>query len=187
MLKQYGKLDWIPALAADTKNAMMENEVFEKLAANPQLGQMPPQNAQAMAMLLQTNPGQVAQELAQFGIQLPRVRATVDDHAVHSREHGEWLKSEHAQMLPMVVQLLAEAHKAQHDQLALAAAQQSMAMGGAPVADRRIPVESWWGWADERRLVTATNGRRHERNAAFGGQWWWISLDATTNSGVGRI
>jgi hypothetical protein len=93
---------------------------------------MPPQNAQAMAMALQENPGQVAQELAGFGIQIPRVRPNVDDHAVHSREHGEWLKSEHSQLLPMTVQLLAEAHKAQHDQYALLAAQQAMSMGGSP-------------------------------------------------------
>lgn len=132
MLKQYGKLDWIPALAADTKNAMMENEVFERLALNPALQQMPPENTQAMAQILMTNPGQVAQELAQFGIQLPRVRPNVDDHAVHSREHGEWLKSEHSQKLPMSIQLLAEAHKQQHDQLAALAAQAAMSMGGAP-------------------------------------------------------
>jgi len=35
-------------------------------------------------------------------------------------------------MLPMVVQLLAEAHKAQHDQLALAAMQAAAGMGSSP-------------------------------------------------------
>jgi hypothetical protein len=132
MLKQYGKLDWIPALAADTKNAMMENEIFDKLGQNTQLAQMPPQNVAAMAQLLQAQPGIVTQELAQFGIQIPRVRPAVDDHAVHSREHGEWLKSEHSQMLPLVVQLLAEEHKKEHDQLQLAAAQAAAGMGAPP-------------------------------------------------------
>ena len=51
----------------------------------PMLVQMPPQNVAAMAQLLQAQPGQVAQELAQFNIQLPRVRPAVDDHFVDGR------------------------------------------------------------------------------------------------------
>ena len=130
--QKFGVMDMLPGLKADTKNAMIEQEQWEQLAAqHPELAQMAPEQVLMLQQLTVTDPGEVYRQASAQGIQAPRVRPAVDDHAVHSREHGIWLKSESSQKLPKAIQLLAEAHKAEHDKLAILQVQ-AMVQGRQP-------------------------------------------------------
>lgn len=128
ILKIYGRSNLRPGMAADTKNAIMEDEAFAALAQNPAL--QDPRVIQTVMQALQMmgtpdpRTGQpppfdnLVAVAAQVGLQIPRVRPAIDDHGVHSREHGNWAKSESSQSYPPLVQRLQEAHKAEHDRLA---------------------------------------------------------------------
>ena len=116
-LEAWGKTSLTPGMTVETENAIRENEVFEQLAQNPAIGQITPQDIEVLKIL---PPEQVHAELATAGLVLPRVRPGVDAHDIHSREHKNWLRTETARSLPLIVQLLAEMHTAQHDQLGAA-------------------------------------------------------------------
>ena len=172
ILQESGKLEFIPEMAADTKNAMIENEAFDALAQDPTFASMDQQEMQSLMLMLQENPAEVVNRLAAFGLKVPRVRPAVDDHAIHSREHGKDLKSEHSMALPIAVQLLKEAHKAEHDRL-LAVQMQAIqglapgkAGGGQPVPgadERQNPLTS--GSSPQRM---AGDAQEMSRDAAAG-------------------
>lgn len=127
ILAERGKTGLIPGMAADTKNALMEDEQFAALAQHPGLQQVPPDEI----TVLQTLPyDMIVQAMAGVGIPLPRLRPAVDDHGIHAREHRKWLKSESAQALPLIVQLFAEKMTEAHDLLASQQAQAIMQMQG---------------------------------------------------------
>ena len=124
ILQLYGKTDLLPGLAADTKWAMQENEMFEKaaiaLVSNPQLVMMSTQAS---------DPGVLAQMLGQSGIQLPEVKPGIDDNPTHSRIHRDFGRTERFRSLPKPIQDLFQIHLQQHDMLNM---QQMQAMGKAP-------------------------------------------------------
>lgn len=112
-LEIYGRTNLTPGMAADTKNAVMENEAFEKLADDPTLAQATPDDVSAAQEM--DYPSLLAVLEQKFRVKIPRVRAAIDDHGVHSREHGICAKGESFQQLPMIVQVIAESHKRYHD------------------------------------------------------------------------
>jgi len=120
VLQVYGRENMTPAMAADTKNAIMENEAFDALAQNQTLLQASPQNIET---LKQADYPTIVSLLAQEGIKLPPVRAAIDDHTIHLREIRNYAKSEHFMSLPEVVQVIAEKHGEYHQQLLMAQAQ----------------------------------------------------------------
>ena len=124
-LEVYGRTNLTPAMAADTKNAIRENEQFEALAQSEILQTLAPDKLTALLTLVQTNPEAAQQVLAGQGLSLPRVRLSIDDHAIHAREHRKWAKSETGQRMPFVIQRLHELHTQAHDQLAAAQLQAS--------------------------------------------------------------
>jgi hypothetical protein len=129
ILQVYQRTDLVPAMKLDSKNAIMEDEQFAQLAANPQAVQLvalafqqtdqqaqqigqPVPYAQTLALL--------AQSLQQAGLQtlkLPRVRQAVDNHMVHAREHANTAKGEDQQAWPPPIQRLQEGHLAEHQQI----------------------------------------------------------------------
>jgi hypothetical protein len=128
-LEVYGRTNLTPAMAADTKNAIMENEAFQALAQHPTLAQTTPEN---IAVLQQLDYPTIAALLEQDGIKLPKVRGAIDDHSIHSRELRAFAKSESFHALPEIVQLLVEKHGEWHQSLMMAQAQ--ALQGGAPMA-----------------------------------------------------
>jgi hypothetical protein len=133
ILEIYGRTKFVETFALDAKNAVMEDEAFAALAQDPRMQQAAPDELAELQMLDYES---IVQVFAGLGVQLPRVRPSVDDHGIHSREHGRFLKGQYSQTLPPLVQMLAERHKAMHDQLS---AEQMMAMqqaqgggGGTP-------------------------------------------------------
>lgn len=130
-LETYGRTNLTPSMAADTKNAIMENEAFRALAEDQTLAQATADDVAAAQEM--DYPTLLAVLEQKFGVKIPRVRAAIDDHAIHSREHGIAAKGESFQSLPLIVQVLHESHKAYHDQLRI---QQMMAVqqaqGGQP-------------------------------------------------------
>lgn len=114
ILKRYGKSYMKPSMARDTKNAIMENEAFEVLAADPRIAQA---TADDVAAAREMDYPMLMAALESKGVKVPRVRGAVDDHSVHSREHGQCLKSEKVRRWPELVQVIFEAHKAFHDTL----------------------------------------------------------------------
>ena len=127
-LEVYGRTNLTPAMAADTRNAIRENEAFAKLAQNPQVVQALGPNTQMFRVLPYH---QLMEELTLQGIKLPRVRPAVDDHSIHIREMRTWLKLESTQQLPEIIQILAERHLEYHQELAMLQAQ--TLQGGMPV------------------------------------------------------
>jgi len=134
-LELYGHKNWAPSFSEDTKNAIMENEAFAQLAANPQAVQMIGQVLQQANQALQQARAQAAQMgqagmvpdqvpypvimqmLGEAGIQAPRVKPAVDGHVPHIIEHGQEAKSEEAQSWPGPVQQLLEMHLAEHQRI----------------------------------------------------------------------
>jgi hypothetical protein len=129
ILQVYGRTRFVETFALDAKNAVMEDEAFAALAQDPRMQQAAPEELAELQMLDYES---IVQVFAGLGVQLPRVRPSVDDHGIHSREHGKFLKGQYSQSLPPMIQMLAERHKAAHDQLSM---EQMMAMqqaqGGA--------------------------------------------------------
>jgi len=129
ILELYGKTHWLETMAADTKNAVMENEAFDALAQHPALAQLDP-GLLRQAMAMQVPFDTIADLLQQYGVKVPRVHPGYDDHQLHSREHGSDLKAEHTRALPEQVQLLKELHKIEHDRLAMMQMQAQIGLAG---------------------------------------------------------
>ncbi|HYE59345.1 MAG TPA: hypothetical protein VD948_12610 [Rhodothermales bacterium] len=122
VLEEYGMLGkFSPNMEKAAKRAIMENEAFEALAADPALAMIGPEvvlefkNAVAMA----ANPLIAQQGAVKFlgglGLVIPEVHAALDDHAVHAREIRNLARSERFLSLPPLVQALIELHAAVHD------------------------------------------------------------------------
>ena len=124
-LEVYGRTNLTPTMAADTKNAIMENEAFAKLAADPRMREATPEDLQAAEQMDYMMLAQFFQ--TQYKLQIPKVRPAIDDHSIHSREMRAKAKSESFQTWPPIVQLLGEKHAAYHQELLIA---QSQAMAG---------------------------------------------------------
>jgi len=134
ILKRYGKSYMKPSMARDTKNAIMENEAFEQLAQSEIMSAV---SAEDVMLAKQTDYATLEGFFRErYGVVLPRVRGAVDDHSVHSREHGQCLKSEKVMKWPEMVQILFEKHKEFHDQLRIQQVQsiQSLQKGVNPQA-----------------------------------------------------
>lgn len=121
-LEIYGRTNLTPAMAADTKNAFMNNEAFAALAQDPKIAQVTPDQLQiartmdypTLVALLETD-----------GVKLPKVRGAIDDHGIHLRELRTFAKSESFTELPEIVQVIVE-KAAEYRQLLIQ--QQAMAM-----------------------------------------------------------
>lgn len=124
-LEIYGRTNMLESMALDVKNQVMENEAFEQLAQNPLIAQATPDDANACKGL--DYPTLVA-IFAGKGIELPEVRAAIDDHGIHARESKRFAKGESFRRLPKLVQVLSEKHAEYHDQLRI---QQAAAIQGA--------------------------------------------------------
>ena len=120
-LEVYGRTNLTPTMAADTKNAIMENEAFEKLATDPRMREATPEDLQAAEQMDYMMLSQFFQE--KYQLQIPKVRPAIDDHSIHSREMRAKAKSESFQAWPPIVQLLGEKHAQYHQDLLVAQAQ----------------------------------------------------------------
>ena len=113
-LEVYGRTNLTPSMAADTKNAIRENEAFEALAQDPTLAQAIPEDVEALRVMPYPL---IVSQMTLRGVKLPRVRPAVDDHVIHAREIRAWLKSESSQKLPEIIQVMGEQHAAYHQEL----------------------------------------------------------------------
>jgi hypothetical protein len=128
VLETYGRTNMTPTMAMDTKNAIMENEAFEKLAQDPRMLQATPEDIQAAQTM--DYPSLLKFFSQRFpDMKIPKVRPAIDDHSIHSREMRAKAKSESFQAWPPIVQALGEKHAEYHQQL-LTAQAQAVAMGG---------------------------------------------------------
>ena len=123
-LKAFGLLHLVmPGMEAATKRAFMENEAFEALAAHPQIATLDAMRAVELRALVQqmtmtAGPVAALQYLENEvfgGLPIPKVKPSIDTHAVHGREQRNFAQSERFDALPEAVQLLVEAHIAVHD------------------------------------------------------------------------
>lgn len=128
-LEVYGRTNLTPSMAADTRNAIQENEAFEGLAQHPELMKAVPSDLEALRVM--TYP-EIVTQMEVRGIKLPRIRPAVDDHVIHAREIRAWLKSESSQKLPEIVQILGEKHAEYHQELLQMQAQ--VLQGGPPMS-----------------------------------------------------
>jgi hypothetical protein len=117
ILELYGKTNWLPSMSLDTKNAIMENDAFTEIAAMPVWQHASPEDVQAIEMLpdypsavaaMQEWQARVPQATGQGPIPWPKVYAAIDGHAVHSREHGNFAKSESARAFPPIILAMIE-------------------------------------------------------------------------------
>ncbi len=125
VLEQFGMLSvFMPSMEADAKRAIMENEAFEQMGAQPLVAAMPPEMLGQMQGQLQAMtqaagaPTALAfteQAFGSAGIPVPKVKPAIDDHAIHGREHRLFAKSERFDKLPPAAQQFVEAHIAAHD------------------------------------------------------------------------
>ena len=126
---RFNLMDMMPGMQVETKNALRENESFLRLAQSPVAGLGPETLALAGAM-----PGGLEAELSavtpSMGIQIPRVKPSIDDHAIHGQVHRDFARSETGQQLPPAVMALLENHLLQHDQLEMQRMQMMMAARG---------------------------------------------------------
>jgi hypothetical protein len=140
ILDLYGKSTWLPSLTLDTKNAIIEDEAFATIAALPIWQRATPQDVAAIEQAT-TYPEAVAlmeQWQQTVGLQLPvpwpKVYPGLDGHAAHSREHGNFGKSESFRQFAPIIQAMVEKHKAYHDQLLIQ--QQAALQSGQGVQPR---------------------------------------------------
>lgn len=140
----YNKSDWLGSMSLDTKNAIMEDEAFEQIAAMPIWQNASPQDVTAIemapdyptaiAVLTAWAQGPMAMAMGAQPIEWPKVYPALDGHAAHSRTHGRKGKTQTFRQWPPIVQAMLEKHKAYHDQLMVqqaAAVQGGGMMGGA--------------------------------------------------------
>jgi hypothetical protein len=136
VLEVYGRTNFLPSMERDAKNAIMEDEVFEQIAAWPGWQQadasdedikLAPDYLTAVAIMKQW-----ASLTGAPMFPWPEVSAALDGHPIHSREHKRYGKSEtYRSRFPKVVQAMFEKHVAYHDQLLI---QQMAAVQGGPAA-----------------------------------------------------
>ena len=131
----YGKTNWLPSMTLDTKNAIMEDEAFREIAQLPIWQQASPDDVQGIEMLPDypsavASMTQWAQLMGAQAIPWPKVYPALDGHAIHSREHGNFGKSESFRQFPPLIQAMVEKHKAYHDQLLI---QQMAAVQGGQI------------------------------------------------------
>ena len=160
VLEAYGRTSMIPGMAADTKNALMEQEAFAALAQHPMMQQITPEEVSALETLDYL---QIHEVMASLGVRLPRLRPAVDDHGIHAREHREWLKSESVRALPLLVQLIGEKMTAYHDQLAAQQMQAMMQAQAGQALGRRAgdgPRKPNPGGPDQNPLRAGSSGQR---------------------------
>ena len=156
VLESYGRTSMIPGMAADTKNALMEQEAFAALAQHPMMQQITPEEVSALETL---NYLQIHEVMASLGVRLPRLRPAVDDHGIHAREHRKWLKSESVSALPLLVQLIGEKMTAYHDQLAAQQMQAVMQAQAGQKMGRRAGAPNAGG-PNQNPLRTGSSGKR---------------------------
>lgn len=137
VLEVYGRTNFLPSMERDSKNAVMEDEVFAQIAAWPGWQQADEADAADLS-LVQTYPEAIVimnQWSALKGAPMfpwPAVSAQLDSHSIHSREHKRYGKSEtYRSQFPKVVQAMFEKHVAYHDQLQI---QQMAAVQGGPAS-----------------------------------------------------
>jgi hypothetical protein len=99
---------------------------------DPQGPQVLPQDLQAAQQMDYNALSQFFMQ--KYGIKLPQVRPSIDDHGIHSREHRAKAKTESALAWPQIVQILLEKHNEAHQQLLQAQQQAVMQQqqGGVP-------------------------------------------------------
>jgi hypothetical protein len=134
----------------------MENEAFAALSQDPTLAMAAPEDVQ----WTRTAPAgpMHAQSFEMRGIKVPRVRPAIDDHAVHSREHKTFAKSESFQQLPEIVQALLEKHIEEHDQLLVL--QMATLKGAAPQGDAKAGFLQPGQPAKTQEMNTSSSGQR---------------------------
>ncbi len=122
ILEKYGHLDLIPSMQADTKKAIMENEAFAQMATDPRWQTASPDDVAAME---ESDWSASVEILRRAGIDTDAIEVwgAIDGHAIHSKEHGAFLKSERALQLPKIIRVVAAKHKEWHDILMIHQAQ----------------------------------------------------------------
>ena len=124
-LELFGHKDWAPDFAADSKNAIMENEAFEQIAADQNAAQIIAQVQQQIEQAEQMAAQQgfrdahvpypiIVKALGQQGLVVPEVRPVIDGHPTHILEHLDCAKSETALHWPKPVIWLFEQKIAAH-------------------------------------------------------------------------
>lgn len=131
-LEVYGRTNLTPTMALDTKNAIMENEAFEQIAADPRFAQASPDDLATAEQMDYLTLSKFF--LEQYQVTVPKVRPSIDDHSIHSREMRAKAKSESYRTWPPMVQLLGEKHAEYHQQLLVAQAQALANPMGGPGA-----------------------------------------------------
>jgi hypothetical protein len=140
ILALYNKTDWLESMTRDAQNAIMEDEVFDQIAAMPLWQHASPEDVQAIEMLpdypsaiamMAEWQARVPQAAGQQPIPWPKVRPASDGHAIHVREHGIYAKSQSVRQYPDLIQAMVDKHVAYHNQLLI---QQAAAVqGGQPL------------------------------------------------------
>jgi hypothetical protein len=160
MLRLFGKQSLFrPTMEKDAKRAIMENEAFRQLAADPRLAQLNPALLMAMqaeTQMIAASAGPVAalasleMKFAEVGVPLPKLKPAIDGHAIHAKEHRDEAKGEGFDKWPPVVQFIFEVHISAHDfmqgqqMMALAQANPKGSSGftQAPGPDRGSPAST---------------------------------------------
>lgn len=171
-LEVYGRTNLLPSMQLDTKNAIMEDEAFEQIALDPLWRQATPQDVAAIQEA-PDYPSVLAllttweQSRGMQPVPWPKVWPGLDNHAIHSREHGKYGKSETFRtQFPEIVQAIFEKHKSYHDQLAI---QQAAALQGGgqiqggflqPAPGGAMPPASRPGPAMSQPMNTSSSGQR---------------------------
>jgi ribosomal protein L32 len=132
VLELYGRTNFTPSMALDTKNSIMENEAFENLAKNPAMLQAVPEDLQAAQTMDYLSLSKFFQD--KYQIALPKVRPSIDEHSIHAREHRSKAKAESFNAWPPMVQTLLEKHAEYHQQLLTAQAQALQGQAGPGVS-----------------------------------------------------
>ncbi len=173
ILKLYGKTKWLRSMTDDTKNAVIEDETFRELAAMPIWQHASPEDVTAIEMvpdypsavaIMQQWQGKVPQLAGQPPIQWPKVFPAMDGHAVHSREHGNFGKSESFRQFPPIIQALVEKHKAYHDQLLIQ--QLAAVQGGGQIQGGFMQPAPGGAMPQQQAMNTSSSGRRMQGDMA---------------------
>ena len=138
ILEEYGLLAaFAPTMEMDAKNAIMENEAFKALAADPTVQAAGPELVGRIKQTIQlvAQAGQpptmalamVEQMFEAVGLPVPKLRPSINAHDIHGREHRKDAKSESFTARPELVQVFEELHVAAHDFLQGQAMQALMA------------------------------------------------------------
>ncbi len=167
VLELYGKAQWLPSMTLDTKNAIMEDEVFREIAAHPIWQHATPEDVQGVEMAPDyptavANVSKAISLIPQMAMQpplaWPKVYPSLDGHAVHSHEHGNFGKSESFRQFPPVVQAMLEKHKAYHDMLMIQ--QMAAVQGGGQIQGGFMQPAPGGAMPQQQPMNTSSSGRR---------------------------